>query len=175
MRQPSRAGLDGPEPEPLQRDEDQRIGRRGGIQPGAAAKERRIGQRAGFQGFLNAPGPQDLGDHGGIVDFQPIEHKCLSGYDGFMEWRAGHILVKNRKLADELLRRIKQGGSFEALAREHSTCPSKSRGGDLGWFGPGKMVAAFESACKRMSPGSTSDIVSTSFGYHIIRLTGRKD
>jgi peptidyl-prolyl cis-trans isomerase C len=92
-----------------------------------------------------------------------------------MEWRASHILVKDKQLANEILRKVKQGGSFEALAREHSTCPSKSRGGDLGWFGAGKMVPAFESACKRLSPGSTSDVVSTSFGYHIIRLTGRKD
>jgi len=92
-----------------------------------------------------------------------------------MEWRASHILVKNKAQADELLRKIKQGANFESLAREHSTCPSKSSGGDLGWFGPGKMVAAFESACKRLSPGSLSDVVSTSFGYHIIKLTGRKE
>jgi peptidyl-prolyl cis-trans isomerase C len=96
-------------------------------------------------------------------------------YSRSMEWRASHILVKDKKLADELLKRVKQGASFEALAREHSTCPSKSRGGDLGWFGPGKMVPAFENACKRLSPGGTSDVVSSSFGYHIIRLTGRKD
>ena len=92
-----------------------------------------------------------------------------------MEWRASHILVKDKRLADELLKKAKQGASFEALAREHSTCPSKSRGGDLGWFGPGKMVPAFESACKRLSQGSMSDVVSTSFGYHIIKLTGRKE
>lgn len=92
-----------------------------------------------------------------------------------MEWRASHILVKDKRLADELLKKAKQGASFETLARENSTCPSKSRGGDLGWFGPGKMVAAFENACRRLSPGSLSDVVSTSFGYHIIKLTGRKD
>jgi peptidyl-prolyl cis-trans isomerase C len=92
-----------------------------------------------------------------------------------MEWRASHILVKNKAQADELLRKIKQGANFESLAREFSTCPSKSSGGDLGWFGPGKMVSAFESACKRLSPGSVSDLVSTSFGYHIIKLTGRKE
>ena len=92
-----------------------------------------------------------------------------------MEWRASHILVKDRRQAEEILSKAKRGGSFEALAREHSTCPSKSRGGDLGWFGPGKMVAAFENACKRMSPGSISDLVSTSFGYHIIKLTGRRE
>jgi peptidyl-prolyl cis-trans isomerase C len=92
-----------------------------------------------------------------------------------MEWRASHILVRDKRLADELLRKIKRGASFEAMAREHSTCPSKSRGGDLGWFGPGKMVPAFEEACRRLSSGSLSDIVSTSFGHHIIKLTGRKE
>jgi peptidyl-prolyl cis-trans isomerase C len=92
-----------------------------------------------------------------------------------MEWRASHILVKDKTLANELLKKAKLGASFEALAREHSTCPSKSRGGDLGWFGPGKMVAAFEAACTRLSNGSLSDVVSTQFGYHIIKLTGRKD
>ena len=92
-----------------------------------------------------------------------------------MEWRASHILVKEKRLADELLKRAKMGASFETLARENSTCPSKSKGGDLGWFGPGKMVAAFEAACKRLSSGSLSEVVSTQFGYHIIKLTGRKD
>jgi len=92
-----------------------------------------------------------------------------------MEWRASHILVKDRSSAEDILRRIKQGSSFESLAREHSTCPSKSSGGDLGWFGPGKMVAQFESAVKKLSPGSVSDIVQTQFGYHIVKCTGRKD
>jgi peptidyl-prolyl cis-trans isomerase C len=92
-----------------------------------------------------------------------------------MEWRASHILVKDKALAMELLKRIKQGASFESLARENSTCPSKSSGGDLGWFGTGKMVPAFESAVKRMSQGSVSDVVQTQFGYHLIKLTGKKD
>ena len=92
-----------------------------------------------------------------------------------MEWRASHILVKDRNLADDLCKRIKQGVPFESLAREHSTCPSKSSGGDLGWFGQGKMVAAFESAVKRLSPGSVSDVVQTQFGYHVIKCTGRRD
>jgi peptidyl-prolyl cis-trans isomerase C len=92
-----------------------------------------------------------------------------------MEWRASHILVKDRGLAQQLLVRIKQGANFESLAREFSTCPSKSSGGDLGWFGPGKMVPAFEHACKGIGVGSISDIVQTQFGYHIIKLTGKRD
>ena len=92
-----------------------------------------------------------------------------------MEWRASHILGKDRPLADDLLKKVKQGASFESLAREHSSCPSKSSGGDLGWFGEGKMVPAFESAVKRLSPGSVGDIVQTQFGYHLIKCTGRKE
>lgn len=103
-----------------------------------------------------------------------LTRKLLSSKNTHMEWRASHILVKDRALAQQLLRQIKQGGRFETLAREHSTCPSRSKGGDLGWFGPGKMVGQFEAACKRMSLGSVSDVVQTQFGYHIIKLTGRK-
>jgi peptidyl-prolyl cis-trans isomerase C len=92
-----------------------------------------------------------------------------------MEWRASHILVKDKRLGDELLKKIKLGASFEKIAGEYSTDSTKSRGGDLGWFGPGKMVPAFEEACKRLSNGSVSDLVSTQFGFHIIKLTGKKD
>lgn len=91
-----------------------------------------------------------------------------------MEWRASHILVKDQNLARDLVKRAKQGADFAALAREHSTCPSKSKGGDLGWFGTGKMVPEFERACSTMSPGSVSDVVRTQFGFHVIKLTGRK-
>jgi peptidyl-prolyl cis-trans isomerase C len=92
-----------------------------------------------------------------------------------MEWRASHILLKDRSTADDLLGRIKQGAQFESLAREFSGCPSKSSGGDLGWFGPGKMVPAFESAVKGLSVGSVSGIVQTQFGYHIVKCTGKRD
>lgn len=92
-----------------------------------------------------------------------------------MQWRASHILVKDRSLAEQLRQRLKQGASFEALAREFSTCPSKSKGGDLGWFGPGQMVAPFERAVIKLGLGSISDVVSTQFGYHVIKVTGKKD
>ena len=92
-----------------------------------------------------------------------------------MEWKASHILVKDRALAQKILKKAKQGANFESLAREFSTCPSKSSGGDLGWFGPGKMVQAFEYACKNLGVGSVSDVVQTQFGFHIIKLTGRRD
>jgi len=91
-----------------------------------------------------------------------------------MEYRASHILVKERSLAEQLLKKIKGGANFAALARDFSTCPSKSKGGDLGWFGEGAMVPAFEQAVKRLGQGSVSPIVSTHFGFHIIKKTGSR-
>jgi len=91
-----------------------------------------------------------------------------------MEWRASHILVKDRRTADEVYKRLKQGGDFSKLAKEYSTCPSKSKGGDLGWFGPGQMVKPFELAVMKLGSGSLSQPVSTQFGYHVIKKTGER-
>jgi peptidyl-prolyl cis-trans isomerase C len=92
-----------------------------------------------------------------------------------MEWRASHILVKDRNLANHILKKIKSGAKFGDMAKEYSTCPSKSKGGDLGWFGPGKMVREFEESVKKMSSGRVSGIVRTQFGFHIIKKTGQKE
>ena len=89
-----------------------------------------------------------------------------------MEWRASHILVKDKALAEELLKQ--KGANFSAMAKEYSTCPSKSKGGDLGWFGPGQMVKPFEEAVARKSRGLIGKVVKTQFGYHIIKKTGER-
>lgn len=91
-----------------------------------------------------------------------------------MEWRASHILVKEKGLATQVLKRLKQGARFEELAKDFSTCPSKSKGGDLGWFGPGKMVKPFEEAVVKLRRGKISGVVKTQFGYHIIKKTGER-
>ena len=91
-----------------------------------------------------------------------------------MEFKASHILVKDQATAEKLYERIKRGESFEVLARQYSTCPSKSKGGDLGWFGEGQMVAPFENAVRKMSTGSISRPVRTQFGFHIIKKTGAR-
>jgi len=70
-----------------------------------------------------------------------------------MEWKASHILVSEYNLARRLQMEIKQGARFEDLARRHSSCPSRSSGGDLGWFGPGKMAKDFEDACRKVGVG----------------------
>ena len=91
-----------------------------------------------------------------------------------MEFRASLILVKDQATAEKLYERVKKGESFESLARQYSTCPSKSKGGDLGWFGEGQMVAPFENAVRKMSTGSISRPVRTQFGFHIIKKTGAR-
>lgn len=97
--------------------------------------------------------------------------------------RASHILVgtpesaskedrdQARAKAEALLERIKKGEDFAEIARKESTCPSKDKGGDLGVFGQGDMVPPFEKAAFGLKPGEVSGVVSTAFGYHIIKLT----
>jgi foldase protein PrsA len=88
--------------------------------------------------------------------------------------RASHILVKNRREAEEILKKIDKGEDFEELAKKYSLCPSKKRGGDLGFFTKGQMVSAFEEASFSLSKGEISEIIKTKFGYHIIRLEEKK-
>ncbi|MBS7379185.1 MAG: peptidyl-prolyl cis-trans isomerase [Sphaerochaetaceae bacterium] len=91
-----------------------------------------------------------------------------------MEFRASHILVKDQRKAEELYERAKKGESFQSLAHQYSTCPSKEKGGDLGWFGEGQMVPPFENAVRKMGTGSISKPVRTQFGWHIIKKTGAR-
>ena len=90
-----------------------------------------------------------------------------------MEWRASHILVEDKELAKKLLEELTGGADFAELAMKHSTCSSAFKGGDLGWFGPGKMAMQFELATKRLKEvGVLSKVVQTQFGFHVIKLTG---
>lgn len=88
--------------------------------------------------------------------------------------RASHILVKDEGKAKEIAKELESGADFAELAGKHSLCPSKENGGDLGFFDRGQMVSEFEEAAFSLSVGEVSGPVKTQFGYHIIRLTGKK-
>lgn len=94
--------------------------------------------------------------------------------------RARHILFKvsdadsaevkeeKRLQAEHVLQLLRDGGDFATLAKEYSEGPSRESGGELGFFERGAMVPAFEEAVFSMKPGDLSDLVETSFGYHLI-------
>ncbi|NWF95078.1 MAG: peptidyl-prolyl cis-trans isomerase [Candidatus Thorarchaeota archaeon] len=89
------------------------------------------------------------------------------------EARASHILVEKHSQALDIIRKLQAGDDFAELARQFSSCPSKKKGGDLGWFGKGRMVPEFEKATFALSVGQiTTEPVKTKFGYHVIKRTG---
>lgn len=95
--------------------------------------------------------------------------------------RLQHVLVEKKGLAERLAQRLKvapearAGKLFEKLARKHSVDPSAAdNGGDLGFQPPGSFVEPFENAAKDLEVGEISDPVQTEFGWHVIRVVGRR-
>jgi peptidyl-prolyl cis-trans isomerase C len=101
--------------------------------------------------------------------------------------RASHILIPVPQGGDEaakkaaktkaeaILKKVKSGGDFAKLAQENSSDGSAQQGGDLGFFTRGQMVGPFDAAAFSMKPGEISDLVETQFGFHIIKVTEKKD
>ena len=83
---------------------------------------------------------------------------------------ASHILVKTEGEAYVIMKALREGKKFEELAMEKSLCPSKRKGGNLGWFGRGMMVKEFETACFSAKKGQVLGPIKTQFGYHVIRI-----
>ena len=90
-------------------------------------------------------------------------------------WRASHILVASEGEAKDVVDELSKGKNFEDLARAKSIDATSSRGGDVGYFRKGQVVPEFENTCLGLGVGQTSGIVHTQFGYHIIKLTDKKN
>jgi peptidyl-prolyl cis-trans isomerase C len=88
--------------------------------------------------------------------------------------RASHILVSSEDKVKWIYKELQKGRDFAKLAKDYSECPSKTNGGDLGFFGHGQMVKEFEDVAFKMNEGDISKPVKTQFGHHIIRVTGKK-
>jgi len=112
---------------------------------------------------------------------QANEQKVRAAYKEFAatfkpqeELRASHILVATRDDAEKIKAELEAGKPFADLAKEKSTGPSGPKGGDLGYFTRGRMVKEFEDAAFALKVGEISDPVKTKFGWHIIKLTDRR-
>jgi hypothetical protein len=114
-----------------------------------------------------------------------LEERWMTEGPG-VEVRARHILLRAgpeaspaqrdslRAQAARLRTRAAAGEDFAALAQQHSEDGSASQGGDLGYFGRGRMVAPFEEAAFALQPGQVSDVVESPFGYHVIKVEDRR-
>jgi len=125
------------------------------------------------------------------ADAQKYYDENLQQFQTPEQMRASHILISTtptdpsadpnqvkaqaKQKAEEVLKKVKDGGDFAALAKENSSCPSSAQGGDLGLFPRGQMVKPFEDAAFAMKVGEVSDLVETEFGYHIIKVTEHHD
>lgn len=97
-------------------------------------------------------------------------HERIAGAEPNREFNASHILVETEAEAQALVTELAAGADFAELAAEKSTGPSGPNGGQLGWFGPGMMVPAFEEAVTDLQLGEVSAPIQTQFGWHVIIL-----
>lgn len=100
--------------------------------------------------------------------------------------KASHILIKAGQDATDAQKeeakkkiamirdQLKKGKDFAELARQYGEDGTKDKGGDLGYFAKGQMVKPFEDAAFALKPGQTSEMVTTPFGYHVIKVTDRR-
>ncbi len=108
------------------------------------------------------------------ADLQKFYDQNKDKFKAGEQLRASHILVKSEKEAQDVLAQLKGGAKFEDLAKKVSVDPAGAKGGDLGWFGKGSMIPEFEKVAFAMKEGETSGIVKTKFGFHVIKLTGKR-
>ncbi|MED3795021.1 peptidylprolyl isomerase [Niallia alba] len=99
-----------------------------------------------------------------------------ASFDTPEQVEASHILVEDEDTAKEVKKKLDEGGDFAKLAEEYSTdTQTKDKGGELGYFSSGQMVEAFDKAAFSMKVDEISDPVKTDYGYHIIKVTGKKE
>jgi len=112
-----------------------------------------------------------------LQDFEVSEDELRAAYEERTadtegtEYKARHILLEEKEQAEKMIQQLDDGADFAELAKNNSTGPTKSRGGDLGWFSAEQMVEPFMNEVKTLEPGGyTSEPVETQYGWHVIQL-----
>ncbi|MGE8079602.1 peptidylprolyl isomerase [Peribacillus loiseleuriae] len=120
---------------------------------------------------------QMLQEKAALASVKVTEKEMKEYYDNQKpEIHARHILVKDEATAKEVKEKLKNGEDFAKLAKEYSTdTGSAEKGGDLGWFGQGAMVAEFENAAYALKKDEISEPVKSQYGFHIIQLLDKKE
>lgn len=88
---------------------------------------------------------------------------------------ARHILVKDKDLAEQLKKKIKAGADFGKLAKQHSTCPSAKKGGELGEIKKGQLVAPIDKAVFTLAERELHGPIKSQFGWHLLEIKFRMD
>jgi len=118
------------------------------------------------------------------ADIERAYNNNSQQYETPEQVRASHILVKTegkdeasvKAKAEDLLKQARAGADFAELARKNSEDEASAKnGGDLDYFGRGRMVPEFDQAVFAMQPGQISDLVKTQYGYHVIKLVDKKN
>jgi peptidyl-prolyl cis-trans isomerase C len=105
-----------------------------------------------------------------LYDSDPEKYKRDAGVS------ASHILVETEEEGNSIIVKLKEGSDFAKLAADHSIDTSNAgNGGSLGFFSRGNMVPEFEDAAFSLEVGEVSGLVKTQFGYHIIKVTDKKE
>ena len=122
-----------------------------------------------FEDYLATDGITDK-------DLTPV-YDSVKGQFGGKEYKVKHILVQTEAIAKSITTRLKNGDSFESLAKEFSKDPgSASKGGDLDWVASASLVPEFSKAMSKLEKNQTTPSpVKTQFGWHIIRLEDVRD
>jgi peptidyl-prolyl cis-trans isomerase C len=110
------------------------------------------------------------------ADIKARYDKEVAAMPKVQEIHARHILVKTEDEAKAIIKALGGGKDFTELAKEKSTDPNKSDGGDLGYFKAGQMVPEFETAAFALEKGQVSkEPVKTQFGFHVIKVEDKRD
>lgn len=136
-----------------------------------------------YQAYINQLEADDIAeeDFRDVVRAELYRQKLLEAFEQEVpqeqeQVRARHILVEEEETALELLEQLEEGADWVELAAEYSIDESnKDQGGDLGWFGRGRMVQAFEEAAFEAEVGEIVGPVETSFGFHLIEVLEHED